>query len=248
MLKEYPADLHIHTCLSPCAQDEMNPVNILNMAKLMGTSIIGICDHNSAKNIKAMLEAAKDYDIFVLPGMEVESIEEVHILCFFESLHDILQWQDFVYDHLPSRKNNPDIFGRQQIVDKDGNVITEEEQMLLASTVLTVEEISTKVSETGGFIIPAHIDKKSFSLLGQLGFIPERLNLAAIEISRNITENEFKNKYNILGDYTIITSSDAHRLKEMVFQKTFFYLESLNFNEINLALSRKEGRKVIIRN
>lgn len=247
MLKEYPADLHIHTCLSPCAQEEMNPVNILNMASLIGTRILGICDHNSAKNIKAMQDASKGFDIFILSGMEVESVEEVHLLCFFEDLNSILEWQNFVYGHMPPRKNNPEIFGNQQIVDEAGNVVAEEERMLLTSTTLTVEEISQKVWEMEGLLIPAHIDKRSFSLWGQLGFIPQGLRLSAVEFSRNISESEVRRKFGFLDRYTLITSSDAHRLEEMVFQKTFFRLEELNFTEIRWALEGKEGRQVVIR-
>ncbi|HHW01620.1 MAG TPA: PHP domain-containing protein [Thermoanaerobacterales bacterium] len=247
MLKQYPADLHIHTCLSPCADDDMNPANILNMARLMGTKIIGICDHNSAKNVKPFQEAAKSHDILVIPGMEVESAEEVHLLVFFEDMSTMLEWQEFVYRHLPPRKNNPDFFGRQQIVDEDSNVIDEEEQMLLVAASLTVDEISQKVFDMGGMLVPAHIDRRTFSLWGQLGFIPENLRLSAIEISRNICETEARRKFSISEGITVITSSDAHRLEEMVFQKTFLYLESPSFLEVKKAFEAKEGRRVIIR-
>ncbi|MGI6485322.1 MAG: PHP domain-containing protein [Tepidanaerobacteraceae bacterium] len=247
MFDEYPADLHIHTCLSPCADDEMNPINILNMAKLQGTKILGICDHNSAKNIGAMLEAAKKYDILVIPGMEVQSAEEVHLICLFESLKEILEMQEFVYKNLPKVENEPSIFGRQLIVDAQGRVIKEERQMLLTSTMLTVEQISAKVSRLNGIFIPAHIDKRSFSLLGQLGFIPEGLDIKAVEFSRNIGEADFKKRYKINSSYTLITNSDAHRLIEMVFQKTFFYLKSLSFGELVMALEGKNGRGVIVK-
>lgn len=247
MLKEYPADLHIHTCLSPCADEDMNPTNILNMARLMGTKIISICDHNSAKNVKPVQEAAKDYDIMVIPGMEVESAEEAHLLVFFEDLNTMLEWQDYVYSHLPPRRNNPKFFGTQQIVDKDSNVIGEEDQMLIAATSVTAEEISQKVFGMGGMLVPAHIDRKTYSLWGQLGFIPEDLKINAVEISRNISEAEARKKFCISDKYSIVTSSDAHRLQEMVFQKNFLYLESPNFLEIRKAFEASEGRRVIIK-
>jgi PHP family Zn ribbon phosphoesterase len=247
MLNKYPADLHIHTCLSPCADDEMSPINILNMAKLLGTRILGICDHNSAKNVRAMIEAAENYDILVIPGMEVQSVEEVHLLCLFETLEKMLEWQDYVYNHLPKVKNNPRFFGSQLIVDKEGNVVEEEQQMLLTSTDLTVEQISNKIIELNGLYIPAHIDKRSFSLWGQLGFIPQGLSINAVEISRNMSQTDFKKKFQFHSKYTLITSSDAHRLIEMVFQKTFFYLKSLSFSELAMALEGKEGRYVVIK-
>lgn len=247
MLKPYPADLHIHTCLSPCADEEMNPANILNMAKLMGTKIIGICDHNSAKNVRSVQEAAKDYDITVIPGMEVESAEEAHLLVFFEDLKTMMKWQDYVYGHLPVRKNNPKFFGTQQIVDKDSNVTGEEDRMLISAISATAGEISQKVFEMGGMLVPAHIDRKSYSLLGQLGFIPEGLKINALEISRNISEKEARSKFGISDDYCLIVSSDAHRLQEMVFQKTFLYIEEPNFLEIKKAFEALEGRRVIIK-
>lgn len=249
MLKKYSADLHIHTCLSPCASNEMIPPNILNMSKLLGTNIIGICDHNSAKNVKSVIEASKDYNnILVLPGMEIQSIEEVHMLCFYDEFSKLEAWQDYIYSHLPKRKNDSGIFGSQLIVDKRGSVLQTEDRLLLTSTDLTVEQISKKVRKLGGLLIPAHIDKKSFSLLSQLGFIPENIEIDALEISRNITKGNCRKTFPFVANYNLITSSDAHRLKEMVFQKTFFYIKSLTFNEIRLALRGQEGRRIVINN
>lgn len=248
MLKKYAADLHIHTCLSPCASNEMIPPNILNMAKLLGTNIIGICDHNSAKNVKSVLDASKDYnDILVLPGMEVQSVEEVHMLCFYENLNKLEVWQDFVYAHLPKRKNNPEIFGSQLIIDKKGSVLQNEDRLLLTSTNLTVDQVSKKVRELDGLLIPAHIDKKSFSLLGQLGFVPENIEIDALEISKNISRKNCRKRFPFVASYNLIKSSDAHRLEEMVMQKMFFYVKSLTFTEIKLALKCQAGRRVIIR-
>ncbi|MGI6425063.1 MAG: PHP domain-containing protein [Tepidanaerobacteraceae bacterium] len=247
MYSEYPADFHIHTCLSPCAEDEMIPVNILNMAKLIGTRIIGICDHNSAANVKPFLEIASEYEILVLPGMEVQSAEEVHMLCFFENLSGALEWQEYVYQHLPQIDNNPRYFGHQWLVDGKGNVLGEEKRMLLTSTKLTIDQIYKKVYELNGLLIPAHVDKKHYSIVSQLGFIPENIKVDAIEFSKAISENEFRKAFPHMAKHTFITSSDAHRLQEMIYQKTFLHIKSLNFNEIVLALKGLEGRKVLIK-
>ncbi|HHY70258.1 MAG TPA: histidinol phosphatase [Thermoanaerobacterales bacterium] len=247
MLAEYPADFHIHTCLSPCADDEMIPVNILNMAELMGTKILGICDHNSAGNVKAVLKVAQDYEILVLPGMEVQSVEEVHMLCFFESLYQILEWQEYVYRYLPPIQNDPRYFGHQWFIDSQGNIIGEENRMLMGSTSLTVEEISQKVSELKGLLIPAHVDRRHYSIIGQLGFIPETLKIDAVEFSKAISEADFRKTFCDMNKYTLITSSDAHCLQEMVYQKTFFRIESLNFKEVMMAFKDLEGRKVLIK-
>lgn len=246
MFEEFGADLHIHTCLSPCADDEMIPINILNMAKLVGTKIIGICDHNSAKNVRAIMELANDYDILVMPGMEVQSVEEVHLLCFFEKLQTLLKYQEFIYSSLPSMKNRPEYFGHQWIVDGQGNILDEESRMLLASTSLTVEDISKKVAELNGLLIPAHVDRGSYSIISQLGFIPENLRIDGVEFSKMISKNDFITKFPGLDRYTLITSSDAHRLQDMVYQKTFFHIESLNYAEVVMAFKGLEGRKVVV--
>lgn len=247
MLLEYPADFHVHTCLSPCASDDMTPINILNMAKLMGTKVLGICDHNSAGNIKAILEIAQDFDILVIPGIEVQSVEEVHLLCLFEKENQVLEFQDYVYSALPPISNNPRYFGYQWLVDGKGNILGEENRMLLASTFLTVDEISQKVHELKGLLIPAHVDRRHFSIIGQLGFIPENLKIDAVEFSRATTKAELKATFDKINNHTLITSSDAHCLQDMVYQKTFLLLKSLNFKEVTMALRCVEGRRVLIR-
>jgi len=247
MLLEYPADLHIHTCLSPCASDEMIPINILNMAALLGTKILGICDHNSAGNIEAILKLAQNYDILVIPGIEVQSIEEVHLLCFFENLNQVLEMQEFVYSAMPPVSNNPQYFGHQWLINDRGDIVGEENRMLLASTLLTIDQVAQKVYELEGLLIPAHVDRRHFSIIGQLGFIPENLKIDAVEFSRAISFEDFKSKFKNLINYTLITSSDAHNLREMVYQKTRFLLKELNFKEFFLALKGMEGRKVLVK-
>lgn len=247
MLKIYPADFHIHTCLSPCADDEMIPINILNMARLMGTKILGICDHNSAKNLEPFTHLAKNYKILILPGIEVQSREEVHILCLFSDIEATFEFQEYIYENMPYVSNNPKYFGHQWIVDERGNIKEEESRLLIMSTDLKVDEISLKSKDLGGIMIPAHVDKKSFSIISQLGMIPKNLNITALEISRNISVDKFREKFPELLKYNLVMSSDAHRLEEMVFQKTFFYIKDLSFNEVKLALMGVGGRKVVIR-
>ncbi|TYP57661.1 PHP domain-containing protein [Thermosediminibacter litoriperuensis] len=248
MLREFPADLHVHTCLSPCADPEMVPPNILNMANLMGIKIVGVCDHNSAGNLEAIMIASRTYDILILPGIEVQSTEEIHILCFFENLKKTFEFQEFLYRHLPDKKNRPEYFGHQHVVDFRGNVTGEEEKLLIASAALSVDEISKKVIELGGIFIPAHVDRRTFSILGQLGFIPDYLEPDAVEFSRNITLEEARVKFpDIIGKYPVVFSSDAHRLEDMVFQKTYLLLEEPTFEEIKRAFKGIDGRRVILK-
>lgn len=245
-MNKYLADLHIHTCLSPCADDEMIPLNILNMAKLGGTKVLGICDHNSGKNLPSMQKAARNYDILLLPGIEVESIEEVHILCFFPEVDICLGFQDIIYSHLPKLANRSEIFGHQWIVDEEGNILGEEEQLLLTSTQMNLDEIRELVKKLGGIFIPAHIDRRSFSIFSQLGFMPEDLYPDALEYSRFTDEKSIRQKLGIPRKFPLITSSDAHKLSDMVYQKTWLYMKSLSFTEIKKALQGEEGRRVVL--
>ncbi|MCF6096554.1 PHP domain-containing protein [Thermovorax subterraneus] len=248
MLKEFPADLHVHTCLSPCAEDEMVPPNILNMARLMGIKILGVADHNSAKNLPAMVEASCGFDGLILPGIEVQTREEVHVLCYFESLKVAMEFQDFIYEHLPPKKNDPRRLGRQYLVDKMGNVTGEEERLLIASADLSVDEVAEKVFDFGGIFIPAHVERMSFGIIGQLGFIPEDMKVHAVEFSKNVSVDEARYRFpDIFAKYPVVFSSDAHCLKDMVFRKTYFLLEKPTFEEVKRAFKGWGGRRVVLK-
>lgn len=246
IMKKYAADLHIHTCLSPCSDNDMTPANILNMAKLAGLDMVGITDHNSAENIKAFLEAAHDYDILVIPGMEVNTREEVHVLCYFQDMDGIMEWQEVIYKHLPPIKNNKDIFGDQLVVDFMGRVIREEERFLLSAVDLSFDEIVKQVTNLGGICIPSHIDRPHNSLIYNLGLIPEDAGICAVEISKNTLYEEVIKEIPVLKEFTVIQSSDAHSLGEILDRRTYFLLEDLTFKEFTLALKRIKGRKVIL--
>lgn len=248
MLREFPADLHVHTCLSPCAEDEMIPPNILNMAKLVGIKILGIADHNSAKNLSAVMEASCDFDGLILPGIEVQTREEVHVLCYFENLELAMEFEDFIYQHLPPGKNDPKRLGRQYVVDKMGNVIDEEDRLLIASVDLSIDKVSEKVVELRGIVIPAHAERMSFGIIGQLGFIPADMKIDAVEFSKNISVDGARNEFpDIFTKYSVVFSSDAHCLKDMVFKKTYFLLEEPTFDELRKAFKGRGGRRVILK-
>jgi PHP family Zn ribbon phosphoesterase len=129
-LRPYLADLHVHTVLSPCAEVEMIPPLIVKRASELALGIIAITDHNSAENVAAVIEAAESSDLTVLPGMEVHTREEVHLLCLFDSVQQALNWQEFVYAHLPPLRNNENLFGPQFVVDASGDLIRHNERLL----------------------------------------------------------------------------------------------------------------------
>lgn len=242
MLKVYTADLHIHTCLSPCGDLEMAPRSIVRWAADAGVDIIGITDHNSAKNVEAVLDAAADVSLTVVPGMEVQTVEEVHVLTLFGDLDSLRSWEHRVDRALPDLANRPDYFGDQPIVTADGEIIGFESKLLLNSIAMTVEEVFRDVRELGGYCIPAHVDKMSFGLIGQLGFIPPSLSIGVVEISDPAKADNLP----ALRGLRMITTSDAHFLVDIGSKVTRLLLKDATFDEIVMALEEREGRRLVL--
>lgn len=229
------ADLHLHTCLSPCADDRMQATMIVKQAKKMGLDMIGICDHNSAENAMAVVKAGRREGISVIVGMEITSCEEAHILGLFEEEIGLMTMQELVYAHLPG-KNYEDSFGPQIVIDEWDHIVGANHRLLIGATTLSVEQLVNAIHERSGLAIAAHVDRERFSLVGQLGFIPKALHLDAVEVARSSSKN---NGYN---NYPVITSSDAHFLQDIGTSSTTFTLEELNLNEIRKALRHEMGR------
>ncbi|MEA2031463.1 MAG: PHP domain-containing protein [candidate division Zixibacteria bacterium] len=242
MLIDYKADLHIHTCLSPCAEVKMSPATIVKRAKAIGVHILGISDHNSAENTPAALKAAHKYGVHVLPSMEVTSSEEVHILALFDALEPVQQLQEIVYQHLPG-ENDEETFGMQVIANADDEVLGFNKKLLIGATTLTVEEIVNKTRSLGGLAVAAHIDRGSFSLISQLGFIPDNLALDALEISPALSYEDAMRRYSPV--LPLIYSSDAHKEEDIGQCCTHFLIDEVNIGEIRKALSGQEGRKIL---
>lgn len=237
------ADLHIHTVLSPCAEVEMIPPLIIEHAREMGLGLIAVTDHNSAENAEAVQRAARDSGITVLPGMEVQTREEAHVLCLFDTLEQVLAWQEVVYASLPPLANREEVFGAQFVVDETGDFIRMNERLLLVSSALSVEQVVSGVIERGGVCIAAHVDRPAYSLLANLGFIPSNLALSALELSRMVSPEEALARYPQLRGWPLITSGDAHRLSEMR-TNTLITLREPSIRELELAFHAEQGRKV----
>ena len=224
-------DFHIHSCLSPCGDNDMTPNNIVNMAALKGLDAIAITDHNCGHNARAAIEAASELPITVIPGMEIETAEDVHMVALFPTVESMEKMQDIVLAHLPPVKNKPALFGEQIIMDKHDNVIEFKEQFLITACSLSVYEVTQKVREYGGVVFPAHIDKTSYSILSNLGSIPEELNFSTVEIKnspipQNLLDMGVTDKYNIL------CNSDAHYLWDISEKEHYIECESLSTGDI----------------
>lgn len=242
MLKTLKADLHIHTCLSPCGELEMSPTAIAHQAKIKEIDIIGICDHNSAENVQAVIKAAQKFKINVLPGIEVTSQEEVHILALFDEVEEALKLQQIIYENLAG-ENDEETFGLQVVVNERGEVLGFNKKLLIGACALSVEEVVSLIHSLNGLAIASHIDREAFSLIAQLGFIPENLEFDALEISPALSYGEAQQKFKLT--YPLVSFSDAHFLREMGRGLTLFYIEEGNIQEIKKAFLNKDGRKVI---
>lgn len=240
-MRTFRAELHVHTVLSPCAEVEMIPPLIVQEAVERGINLIAITDHNATANIAAVQQAAKDTSLIVLPGMEVQTVEEVHVLCLFDTLEQVLAWQVEVTNTLPPLENNIELFGEQFVVDYEGEFIRRECQLLLTSSELSIDDVYDKVTALGGLAIPAHVDRKAFGLFANLGLISPAWPVAALEISRHLPLGQAVQRYRQLKGYPLIQSGDVHRLEEYLGVNRFT-LEAPTIAEIRKALTGEDGR------
>lgn len=244
MLRAFRADLNIHSCLSPCGDEEMRPHGIVNQALAMGLDMIAICDHNSAENIAAFMSVGSEKGLTVLPGMEVTSKEEIHLLALFDKQEACLALQDLIYQNLPG-KNVEEVFGRQTVVNERDETIGVSHKMLIGATTLSLEQIVSAVASLRGITIASHIDRPAFSLIGQLGFIPEGISLDGLEISARTSQEEAQKRFHSYRDYSLVRFSDAHTLQDIGENITPFLLEAKTSEEVKMALHHQEGRRVM---
>ncbi len=236
-MRKVRADLHLHTCLSPCADDLMQAAAIIEQAKKVGLDMIGICDHNSAENVRAMMKAGERQGLAVIPGVEVTSREEVHILGLFSTEEDLMNLQDIIYENLPGQ-NDEEAFGPQLVIDEYDNVVSKNSRLLIGATTLTLEQVIDAIHQFAGLAVASHVDRQRFSLIGQLGFIPNGLKLDAVEVSKPSSAGQ---EYG----YPVVTSSDAHFLEDIGKNSTCFMVEEASIQEISKALRCELGRMVV---
>ncbi|MEG1693997.1 MAG: PHP domain-containing protein [Eubacterium sp.] len=226
-MSEIAIDLHMHSVLSPCGEEEMTPNNIVNMALIKEIDYIALTDHNTAKNIPAVLEVAKGEGLCVLPGIEVTTKEEAHVLAYFETLEKVMELDEILYEHLPNIMNQKDLFGPQYVMNAEDEVIDEVDKLLISATDIGITELSKIVKTIGGIIVPAHIDRKSYSIMVSLGFVPPDLPIKTLEVSKMMDFDTAKKKFRFFKEYQLIHGSDAHQLEDMAEREYFIDLPDL---------------------
>ena len=241
-MKKYRLDLHIHSVLSPCADILMTPGNIIKEAEKKGINIISITDHNVFGNVESALKIAEEKDITVLPGIEVQSREEIHLLSYFNSLKDLKKYGKIIYEGLKGIKNDEEKFGAQILVDEDDEFVGKEEKLLLNSTKYSVEELVKITYQNNGIPVPSHAER-SFGIIQNLGFIPGDLEISFVEMNFHKTYKDYLKEFPYLKKYKLLKNSDSHYLNQIKptmeiyldekpnSEKVFSYLKSHKIEE-----------------
>lgn len=236
------ADLHIHSTLSPCGDLKMTPLNVVKRVKELGLNLFSITDHNSIGNLLSFKKAAERENLGFIFGMDVQTEEEIHILTYFNSYESIERVWSIVYEKLPDIKNKPDFFGIQVLVDENYNILGFEEKLLLNSSGVSIKELTKLISENQGIAIPAHIDSFEYSVLTQMGYIPDHNSFPLVEISNVEEIKDLKKRFKFLEEVKFVSFSDAHYIKGLGRNVSILYLDE----EKDIILALRKG-KVIIR-
>ncbi len=238
-MRTYRADLHIHTCLSPCADLEMSPLRVVREAKRQGLHLIGICDHNTAQNVPAVMRCAAKEGISVLGGMEITSQEEVHILALFDDMDRLFSLQEIVQAHLPDTDDET-MQEEQVIANEDDEVLGFSTKLLIGASGITIDRLVDMIHEHTGLAIAAHVDREAFGIIGQLGFIPTGLPLDALEIRDPRHREDIPHA----DSFAFITSSDAHSPGDIGSRSSLFQMEHPSIDELARCFRAEHGRSV----
>lgn len=236
----YFFDFHLHSCLSPCGDNDMTPYNIANMAALAGYQIIALSDHNTTKNCPAIIKAAAAAGIVAIPAMELTTMEEVHVLCLLPNLSAAQKLDEIVYEQLPNITNDPEIFGHQWVMDDADHILAEEAKLLTSATSIGLYDVAKLLRSLGGVAIPAHIDRPSFSLIANLGFYDAQMGFPAVEITRQYDKELFVSEHPELNGLPYIIDSDAHDLIAIPDAQYALELTSLTAGAVIEAIERGE--------
>ncbi len=242
MLRRFRADLHVHTCLSPCGDLLMSPRKITARAAELTIALIAICDHNTAGNVAAVARAA-GAGLTVLPGMEICTREEIHVLGIFESVDDALRMQTLIQNGLTG-VNDPEVFGLQVVANEHDEVVGYEERLLIGATDVPVDAVVEDIHRLGGLAIASHIDRESYSVISQLGFIPESCRFDALELTTRTGAGEARQRFSTPPEVPFVRNSDAHFLEDIGSNTCEYLLDRPTFPELRKALRDEAGRRI----
>ena len=234
-MSRYFYDLHVHSCLSPCGDDDMTPANIAGMASLKGLGIVALTDHNSAKNCPAFFTACERCGIIPVAGMELTTSEDVHLVCLFPDLSSAAEFEREIARRRPPVRNRPEIFGRQLIMDAEDGITGKEENLLLNAADITLECGKALCESFGGAAYPAHIDRESNGIIAVLGDFPPDTHYA-YELADKDSAEEYAARFPHIANLQKIVSSDAHYLWNISEPESFFELEGDSADAVRRSL------------
>lgn len=242
-MSRYFYDLHIHSCLSPCADDDMTPENIAGMGAILGLGIMALTDHNSCKNLRAFFKACKRHGIVPVGGVELTTSEEVHLICLFPTLETAEEFGEEISKRLLPVKNKPEIFGNQFIYGENDEIIGTEETLLISATSFSTKEAVEEVRKRGGLIYPAHVDRDANGIIAVLGDIPPEPEFTCCEFNDGKNVEEYKKRYSSLSGLEILSCSDAHRLWDISEAENSVTLDDEPYSsaKVRLELIKKLG-------
>lgn len=214
-MESYTYDLHMHSCLSPCGDDDMTPNNMVNMAALLGCRILAVTDHNTCKNAPAAMKVGEQVGVLVIPGMELCTSEEAHVVCLFENAESALAFDAYVQEHTMHVPNRPEIFGDQLLMDENDEIIGVLDELLITATDISVNDVQRLAMEYNGVAFPAHVDKDAYSVTASLGAIPPEAGFFAAELSSRAVTEEQLLLHPELNGMILLRDSDAHYLHTM---------------------------------
>ena len=234
-------DLHLHSSLSPCGDNDMTPYNLVNLAKIFGYDIIALTDHNSCRNCESAMKVGGKIGITVVPGMELCTSEEIHNVCLFPSIEKATDFSDYIHSTLPNVPNREKIFGEQLVMDDADGILGKEEILLTTASNVSISELDELVSKYDGVCYPAHIDRNSYSVISALGDFPPEVEARCFELTPNAKAEEYLEKYPATRGRLIIRSSDAHYLENM---REPEYMIDLPENSAEALINYQKGRHI----
>jgi len=229
-------DFHIHSCLSPCCDDEMTPNNIVNMSVLKELQVIAVTDHNTVGNLPAILEVAQGKGLMVVPAMELCTQEEIHMLCLFPSLQAAKSFEDTVFESTDMMMNRPEIFGNQWLLDANDEVVGTEKRMLIGASGVSTDKAIEVVKNLGGVVVPAHIDRDSYSMVATFGMVPKNYGFRSVEVSRYRTVESMILQQPEIKDMLVLSNSDAHQLVDISEPEHTIEVQNLSIESVLLTL------------
>ena len=224
-MNRYYYDLHIHSCLSPCGDNESTPASLAGMAAVIGLDILALTDHNAARNCPAFFAAAEEVGIIPIAGMELTTAEDIHVVCLFPTLGDALRFNDLVDERIMKVKNRPAIFGEQLIMNELDEVIGRVDNLLSVATDISVEVLPEIVADYNGICYPAHIDRDSNGIIAILGTLPDEPHFSTVELKDKEKLALYTEKYG-LGERNIVFDSDSHLLGVMNDRENYIELDA----------------------